>query len=319
MDLMAFESIIERLPVAFTGPGIDDLRVLRKNDPILTDPATGGSLFLLDPASTGVGNWGWQRGDVTTPNIPNVARDQAAALLATSPSSVDAYVGISADYKDDSKGRFERTSKGGLHGLVRKQAAQVSGSGVALQMDTAVRTYLRANLTHMYYFSVWGRWTRERTGTNSTAISDIGGGSTSDQYALLLGHDYGGFSALKNQVNYNEGAVAGNVVGNVGQPFRTAVRGNQTTTQIPSTLSNAGVFWSAGGGAFNYNEALLTSQSLADKMPSFVLYRMYLEDLTVSGRAHADVAAIDSEMWQGAFNNGGRFYGDTWTDPLTLP
>lgn len=47
--------------------------------------------------------------------------------------------------------------------------------------------------------------------------------------------------------------------------------------------------------------------------PSYILYRMYLEDLTVSGRTYAQVDAIDYAMWQTAFSAGGKFYGDTFT------
>lgn len=34
---------------------------------------------------------------------------------------------------------------------------------------------------------------------------------------------------------------------------------------------------------------------------------------------HGDVEAIDYALYQAAFAPGGKFYGDTYTDPATLP
>lgn len=50
-----------------------------------------------------------------------------------------------------------------------------------------------------------------------------------------------------------------------------------------------------------------------------MIYRVYIEDLTVSGRTYAQVDSIDFALWQAAFAAGGKFYGDTYTDPSTLP
>jgi hypothetical protein len=46
-----------------------------------------------------------------------------------------------------------------------------------------------------------------------------------------------------------------------------------------------------------------------------VLYRAYIEDLTVSGRTYAQVQALDYALWQAAFAPGGRYAGDTFTPP----
>lgn len=57
-----------------------------------------------------------------------------------------------------------------------------------------------------------------------------------------------------------------------------------------------------------------------NKAASRVLYRWYLEDLTVSGRTYAEVLAADYALYQQAFGVGGRYYGDTLpTDPSTIP
>lgn len=55
-----------------------------------------------------------------------------------------------------------------------------------------------------------------------------------------------------------------------------------------------------------------------NESPSFALYRIYIEDLKLSGRTFAEVKAIDDAEFEKAFNVGGRFYGDTWSDPATI-
>ncbi len=52
---------------------------------------------------------------------------------------------------------------------------------------------------------------------------------------------------------------------------------------------------------------------------SRVYYRFYLEDLTISGRTYAQVEALDKAVFDAAFAAGGRYNGDTWTSPTTLP
>ena len=52
---------------------------------------------------------------------------------------------------------------------------------------------------------------------------------------------------------------------------------------------------------------------------SMVFYRGYCEDLTVSGRTYAQVAAIDLALFNTAFASGGKFNGDTNTAPSGYP
>lgn len=48
--------------------------------------------------------------------------------------------------------------------------------------------------------------------------------------------------------------------------------------------------------------------------------RAYVEDLTVSGRTYAEVDAIDHALYtKEVLTPGSRYYGDTFTDPATIP
>lgn len=55
-----------------------------------------------------------------------------------------------------------------------------------------------------------------------------------------------------------------------------------------------------------------------NESPSYILYRVYIEDLAVSGRTYAEVKAIDDAEFNKAFAPGGRFYNDTWSDPTSV-
>lgn len=52
--------------------------------------------------------------------------------------------------------------------------------------------------------------------------------------------------------------------------------------------------------------------------PSWILYRIYIEDLSLSGRTYEQVKAIDDAEFAKAFAAGGKFFDDTWNDPATV-
>jgi len=58
--------------------------------------------------------------------------------------------------------------------------------------------------------------------------------------------------------------------------------------------------------------------SLLNKSASGIFYKLYIEDLTVSGRSYEQVDAIDFALYTSAFSAGGKYYGDSFTDPATI-
>ncbi|WP_171495393.1 hypothetical protein, partial [Acinetobacter soli] len=78
------------------------------------------------------------------------------------------------------------------------------------------------------------------------------------------------------------------------------------------TLGNTDLL--IGNGRLSpYNQA-----QILNDVPSLIIYRIYIEDLNASGRTFAEVKAIDDAEFEKAFAVGGRFYGDTWSDPATI-
>lgn len=87
-----------------------------------------------------------------------------------------------------------------------------------------------------------------------------------------------------------------------------------TNTDINGVTGAPSTFQLGAGMLSSY-----TGATYRNKQNSVILYRAYIEDLTVSGRTYAEVDALDYALYQAAFAAGGRYFGDTYTDPVTLP
>lgn len=250
-----------------------------------------GSLVLVDfshqlggvsgvPASTG--------------SIPNVLWEKASAILGAGTQSSLSCGFLSA--ATPAEAIFERTLKLGLHGIYSQIANNVSNHGAVVYLSNQIRDYIIANKTHRFYVSHWSQRTRAALSTGHR-FSEIGSAgnflfymNSAQNTSRVAGSSKndGGFNVIASRFNSIEAsALAGNNV---------------------SVLAYLHVFGNYG-----------SSTNLTNVCPSDVFYRGYIEDLTVSGRTYAEVEAIDYALYQAAFAPGGKFYGDTYTDPATLP
>lgn len=289
------------LPGSFTDTSLPKIA----DDAILT----AGSLVLFDaihsanPMAAGV--------PANGASIPNIAWKEAAAAIGSgSQSSLAGAFDLpnaGSDYL------YERSGKGGLHAIY-SQVTNAATRGGALKIPDAVATFLIANSTHKYYFSMWHYMTR-------AGITDASG----DLEAALSGIFKNG--AVAQQIELmNIGAGNANTE-NLGR------RNSPGPNTVGPTMRNIAVNgWHLAGGSLpadaasmnkgavhfgNYNGFGSVSQN---QCPSHIHYRFYLEDLTVSGRTYAAVDALDYSLYQAAVTTaGGRYYGDTYTAPSTLP
>jgi hypothetical protein len=136
-------------------------------------------------------------------------------------------------------------------------------------------------------------------------MSSLGvAGSTTAQLSLILDN---GQISVSGSVN----AVA---TANTLNTPAVAYTQNNVATGTPT--ANGRVMW--GASANTYNAAVLSSRN--GHWPSWVVYRFYVEDLTVSGRSLATVYALDQAALAAAFATGGRYNGDAVvTNPSSLP
>lgn len=274
--------------------------------PVIRDDAilNAGSLFLFDPSHS---QGGFTGVPATGDTVPNVAWKEAAALIgAGTEASLKARVTSSGNVANEFK--LERTAKGGLHGII-SQVAQTAGRSFSLAVAAAIRDYVYANrVEHSFYFSMWHRVTRLSTASSvmQSTFHYIGATAATSLFYAPNSAIYTDNGAAKigarTTAQDTQGVAGSERFANGG------IHGITSTGPLPGNdiqlMIGTGSVWNS----FNVN-----------KGASRVLYRVYIEDLTVSGRTYAEADAQDYALYQAAFGVGGRFNGDTYTAPSTLP
>lgn len=263
--------------------------------PVLADPIlTDGSLVLVDPAHPASP---WPSGvPASSATVPNLANTQAAALIGA-PAALTFVNGITA-----ADGKVERSGKGGLH-VALSRTGDVLNHLAGINLGNALKAYLEAHPTNDLYLSWWGKYTRAA----DTTASDVAFA------AAVRGENDGG-----KWVGVGQYAPTGAL--SAQPPAGTRRLG------IRGTTTADGTFQSVGGTDFGSQTVVdprlvahgPISSTWLHKAPSVLTWRVYLEDLTVSGRTYADVDAMDWAAFQAATGSGGRYNGDTYTNPTTL-
>lgn len=308
------------LPGSFTD---EDLPVLR-NDPILAD----GSLVLVEP--------GHPLAPITTVpaagatlNLENIAREEGAVLLGATAAEMRSVLTRAATLTG-SAGTLELSGKGGLHAII-SQAASSANNGATIDLPTKLKDYLVAHPNNDYFLSLWGRVTRALAGGLSGASGAL------ERKAQILNTTNVGVNYLAAMIDST--SVSGTypdtngATGSLQLLGRRGIGGNLTAGT--AFLRNIGVNdWTGTSGnpgdppvvgniearAANMGPVgSFTGSRQANAHTSWVFYRFYIEDLTVSGRTYAAVDALDqAEYVKQVSTSGGRYNGDTYTAPSTI-
>lgn len=269
---------------------------------IEVDPIeSAGSLLLIDPTHP-AGAW-----DAGVPANGATVQNLLGGTLGVG----DATVQIAGGIANGTKGKLERSTRGGMHGIVSQANLLTTDDGCRVYPAQALIDYIYANKSHVYYVSFWDRLTRTFQDSGQPPVDYALGAATPTQYALAL--------AAASQ------AWTPTIVGRPGSRLVPATVGPRfsNVAQAPgadfsSGLSGSGLpIWGAVNSG-TYNGQVIGTRN--NDWTSFVFYRVYLEDLTVSGRTYAEVDAIDYALYtKEVLTAGGRYEGDTYTDPATIP
>ena len=290
-------------------------KIIRISDVTLTDLQapkiilrdvieSDGSLFLFD----GNHQFGQFAGlPLNGASVPNVLANKAAALLSSSESAMNPTVFRTADLA--SVFLAERTSKGGIYGLITQSGGQTDARNYILRAPELIRNYVRDNISRGFYVSLWSRTVRNGISTSNPAgQAPFHLASSTANFSFHF--QTGAAASPTNQLGAFNDPTAGNYSG-LTVPFSRfgALGVNANTGTGPGTAPlELGVGNFGAWLGFNSNKA-----------HSIIIYRAYIEDLTASGRTFSEVRAIDYALYQEAFAPGGKFHGDTFTDPATLP
>lgn len=285
--------------------------------PILyADPIIGaGAMALID---LGHSQGAYSGVPVDTSAIPNVAWETANDNLLSGASTEAALAAvISANYASGSASfpLIERTPKLGLH-VIKSQTNDITSAIYTLTLPAALLSYIQANTDHAYYLSIWDTVTRAGIVGNYAGLVCIGATTSSG----IIVVQYGASTSASILIPNSTTAIAktmSRLYTATGSGLLQA--GCTGITGTVSSWKNYLYLFGGSGGPF-------TALHLG---ASQILYRLYLEDLTVSAAAggyaggdaitvaerYTEVAAKDVIMQAAAFSSGGKFYGDTYTAP----
>lgn len=298
------------IPTAFTDTSLPILR----DDPLLTP----GSLVLVE-AGHPLGGLG--TGDNSVPvagaTVPNIAwREAAAALGSGDVNTLRLAVSISG-YTNPTLAKIERTAKRGLHSITSKTIDPSNGTNFFhMTPPLAIRQFILDNTgansgsaKHKFYTSAWVRQTR-------VGFDILNNFAVLNEFTSITGQSSNYILYTGQATNPQGSQITPDRKVNGPQFSNTANAGYWTGTPaandagLRARMGNLGM-----ADMYSYTPEIRMGQA------DLVLYRVYLEDLTVSGRTYSQVSALDQQMFTDqVLTSGGRYYGDTTpTDPTTIP
>lgn len=284
---------------------------------------TAPKLIRVDPIENRVGSlFLWDASLDSLTSVPAIDVALPNLLSGYSLASDKGFVftkGTTSQAEHNSYLKSELTSKGGLHLIASQSRATdllLGNTYLGVKANAALKNHLANNImgaTPSVYVSIWTNVSRYVTKTTGYApLLAYLNGSTANVAAILMTEktsiEVGGkvkTSVSKLNLNMRQAAIQNNP--NYYQAKIAGYNGTGITASSDLIIGNGQIPpWSGSA-----------SQAL-NSSPSYVLYRIYIEDLSLSGRTFEQVKAIDDAEFAKAFAVGGRFYGDTWSDPATI-
>lgn len=278
--------------------------------PVLHDDAllTTGSLLLIDPAHSS--NPLLTVPTPGSPSVPNIAWKECAACIGSGTQSTlaSAFV-FDVSYVANTDGKLELTTKGGLHGIVSITTQNASNHGFRIASAALLNTYIAANPSHTFFLSQEIYATRVVTPTGNATIARIH--DTASLPRFLHSFAFGG-----SNVNNN---VANTLSGQIRVPASLNAMGSQIRDGAANTWQSAAPVGATTQVTAEWGRTGSENAAFSNVFPSYILYRQYLEDLTVSGRSWATVdALIVARNQADVLTSGGRYFGDTYTNPSVI-
>ena len=295
----------------FTDPAVPKVF----DDPMIAD----GTLFLFDP---GHSQSGLTAGVVpaTGSKVRNLAWQNAARVIGsgdvTSLAGTYTQVGLTG-----TSGKVERSGKGGLHAIVSK-TNMVAGHGADIELPDLVKTFLIANPTATVVVTEVRRITRAASIGAGQLVRHVTLNNTAGVAANYLAQVLQNAQGLASNPPVGDPTYVGRslvpasgVGAAGGELVDNAVKGFVGTVPATAAAFRAGFYF--GDRPINNPTTVL------QLMSSSILYRLQVEILTgvagVTGRSFTDYTAA-SQAWfsRHVLTAGGRYFGDTYTDPATI-
>lgn len=284
------------VPLAFGNPTLPVLY----SEPLLT----AGSLVLNDPTHP----WGpWPTAAYASSSaVPNHAWQQAAAVVGSGDATA---LASSVTIEGGATNRLmEKTGKGALH-VGWKPTATIGAQRVRMSPAALIASWIAAHANDHQFYACLSMRVTKNAGTSPR--NSFGGATKNDSQSLWTFDTTGDLPpAGKTQ------RLFANRVGTANDGVEGVVFRSIAVSGIYSTFGTwGGTFDTVAQFASGRNSGWTAGSQVS---PSSAVYFAYLEDLTVSGRTPATVDALAAARHNALFAAGGRYAGDTWTDPATI-
>ncbi|MHA5056437.1 hypothetical protein ACX2CK_06565 [Acinetobacter schindleri] len=297
------------------------MAIILTSDVLINNP-DAPFITVYDPIESRTGSiFLWDAGKQKVATLPDFGTNLPNLLESYSPNPLAKFTyskGNASDAIHNSYLKRELTSKGGLH-LIASQArvdALTQNTFFGLSSNAALQTLLTDKIMGAnpnLYVSVWSKVTRyveNQTGTaSSPQIAYRQGGSAAAFY-------------LESRFPEFQGGAVGTYVSKLAKTAKDSTIVGQANAHQANIKSIVGTgildtttFDIIAGTKLPWNGSANNSLNAS---PSWIVYRVYIEDLNLSGRTFEQVKAIDDAEFAKAFGVGGRFHGDTWSDPATV-
>ena len=238
--------------------------------------------------------------------LPNIANEQLATLrnLSVNDAQLKASYARGLAWVDQTHGTVTRSPKGGLLGKPTHGASFQPTAYQVIRLPQAVLDHIVANQSRAYYVSMWHKVLLPE-GANFPIYGFIGH-EGSALGPRLMGWQVG------DRPSGNSAASLGSSLDPIATPgtkFRNiAVQGITHSTPDAASqlvaLNTRGQFgWGNMSQGVSYNSTIHGAH--------YAIYRLYVEDLTASGRSYAQVSALDKTLYaKEVLTPGGRYYND---------
>lgn len=258
--------------------------------PLVDGLESSGSLLLVEP---GHSSNPWYQMPVTRAEVPNLLRSTADKV--TGKKTANPVLTWAAT---DGKARVVRTRRGGVHIANNTAAAGYNDCLFNVDMPNDVADYIAANYTHRYFASVWMHTTAPMDASLPKDTLAVLNMQTETVFGIQFNNSIGARYGLNVRTPFNFAEAVG--------PYRL----NAEMSGLKDMAPKVAPFMKQS--VFQGGNRMLPGVSNAGKTGSYVFYRTYLEDLTVSGRSYAQLEALDAALYAQAFGPGGRYYGDSY-------
>lgn len=300
---MTNTALVLRLKSEINNP---DAPFLIKYDPI---ESRKGSLFLWDAGLSKLSS---------TPSIDSIIPNLLNEYSPATGRALTLKKGTFGNTQHDAYIRRELTSKGGIHFIVSQAYAGDTYATISnsLQANANLQQDLFSKIMGVnpnLFVSVWTRLTRAvPANASAPTFSYVASQSSRSDFVFYKEAKELNIAVSSNSTSVSHLSKAGTDSSAVGLPNKYVMnlKGYGGTGVLAETIARLFMvgYEAPWGGQY------------INKSPSAAVYRIYAEDLNLSGRSYAEVKAIDDAEFAKAFAAGGRFYDDTWSDPsIVLP